>query len=428
MQEPPAPPGLAAFDSLRAEDEPWLASCFVPPPDFDLIAGARSVLVFGPTGSGRTALLQALRRHYLASGSRLVVDWQPFQPEGEDSLPLTARELFDRHLLPEIARALLAYLTGRPACLEAALSRQTVSWFIYRYAGEEVSSQQERLLGERADRHWLEDKPPAYLINELVKSLGQVGIGATVVLADLDEPLDPEPALDSLKAFFSTLTLFENRGLVYKVMAPEAMKASLAAAGGVDRRRIDAYSLRWSVRDLTRMVATGEPIRNLRALCEDLRLIDWLKNTGGNSPRGWLESLRPLAVQRLRQRKPVSAAEWQRIRQESPPPLTFDAENPHVVLTGWRRIDDLPEVPLALLRYLYDHRDCVCSRDELFHRAYLPARYPDVAERERELEVDYSSLLDTAISRLRERVEPDPRSPVYIVTCCGKGYKLEHGW
>ncbi|MBN1954663.1 MAG: winged helix-turn-helix domain-containing protein [Anaerolineae bacterium] len=432
MGEQPAAPGLGAFDSLRAEDEPWLAACFVPPQDFDLIAGARSVLIFGPPGAGKTALFLALQRHLNATG-RLVVEWQPPQPGRDASQSLTAIDLF-HHVLSRIACALLAYLTERPDRFMAAPSRQAISWFIYRYLDEEMSPQQERLLGMREPHPWLEGRPAAHLINELVKAWRKVGISATVVLTALDGPPHPGQGLDGLGAFFSTLTLFENRGLVYKVIAPAGLKTPLALTGSVDRRRVDTYFLRWSAQDLVEMVlrrmtlAAGEPIENLSALCEDADLVHWLENTGGGSPRGWLESVRPLAVQRLAQGRPVQTAEWHCIRQESPPPLMFDAEDPHVVVTGWRRIDDLPEVPLALLRYLYDHRGRVCSRNELFHQAYLPARYPDVAEREREMGIDYRSLLDTTISRLRDRIEPDPRRPIYIITSRGQGYKLEHAW
>ena len=36
--------GATAFGSLRAEDEPWLADCFVPPEDFELLGGMQSVV------------------------------------------------------------------------------------------------------------------------------------------------------------------------------------------------------------------------------------------------------------------------------------------------------------------------------------------------------------------------------------------------
>ena len=73
------PPALATFDALRAEDEPWLADCFVPPSDFSIIAGARSVIVYGEEGSGKTALYQMLLRYLRPAQrppERLVVEWQ----------------------------------------------------------------------------------------------------------------------------------------------------------------------------------------------------------------------------------------------------------------------------------------------------------------------------------------------------------------
>ncbi len=115
------------------------------------------------------------------------------------------------------------------------------------------------------------------------------------------------------------------------------------------------------------------------------------------------------------------------MRSESPPYLVFNVQDQSVAI-GWRRIDDLPEGLLALLRYLYEHRR-ICTRDELFNRAYFPARYPNAPlEDRREYPVEYNSTLDTAISRLRRKIEPDPKSPVYIITKPGKGYKLEHAW
>jgi DNA-binding winged helix-turn-helix (wHTH) protein len=240
--------------------------------------------------------------------------------------------------------------------------------------------------------------------------------------------------VDGLCAFLSSLALFENRRFLYKMILPERLKESLALAGSVDRRRVDAYSLSWSVEDLTAIVArrialaAGEQVNALTEICGDKTLIRWLQRTGGESPRGWLECVTPLVAQYLRRRRPISTREWKAIRKRSPPPLAFNDEDDSVT-TGWRRIDDLPEVPLVLLRYLYEHRDRVCTRDELYHQAYLSTRYPDTPwEERRTYPKEYATVLDTAISRLRHRIEPDPRSPVYIVTKRGKGYKLEHAW
>jgi DNA-binding winged helix-turn-helix (wHTH) protein len=166
-------------------------------------------------------------------------------------------------------------------------------------------------------------------------------------------------------------------------------------------------------------------VSTLAVLCEDEKLGHWLRRTGGFLPRGWLKSATPLVVQYLKQEKPISARRWERVREKSPPPLLFREED-ECVITGWRRVDDLSEGLLAILRYLHAHRDRVCTREELFHKAYRPVHYPDSSELEHHIEYDAS--LDTALSWLREKVEPDPRSPIYVVTVRGEGYQLKHAW
>ena len=75
---PPKQLGLSVFDALRAEDEPWLADCYVPPAEFALMVGARARLIFGETSSGKTALRLALEHAWQDEGAKaawLVVHW-----------------------------------------------------------------------------------------------------------------------------------------------------------------------------------------------------------------------------------------------------------------------------------------------------------------------------------------------------------------
>ena len=119
LAETTEPVGLAAFNVLRAEDEPWLASCYVPPAEFPLMAGARSALIFGESGSGKTALRYALERAWRQSeqaGSWLAVEWPlnalvgaAQNPTGSPLAALQQTQVYD-----VVARALLRFLGQRP--------------------------------------------------------------------------------------------------------------------------------------------------------------------------------------------------------------------------------------------------------------------------------------------------------------------------
>jgi hypothetical protein len=138
--------GLLAFDSLRAEDEPWLNQCYVPPPDFELIAGARSALVFGAPGTGKTALFRALQERLVPaddqqkSVSSLTVNWRPTpvapQIPGSTAARLQLLQVFD-----DCAETLLAHLARCPDRFSIAPSdvQDTLVWFINHYLGPDTS-------------------------------------------------------------------------------------------------------------------------------------------------------------------------------------------------------------------------------------------------------------------------------------------------
>jgi two-component system alkaline phosphatase synthesis response regulator PhoP len=65
-----------------------------------------------------------------------------------------------------------------------------------------------------------------------------------------------------------------------------------------------------------------------------------------------------------------------------------------------------------LLRYLVEHRGEVLTRDRLLDEVWGYERYPT------------TRTVDTHILRLRQKFEPDPESPVWILTVHGQGYKF----
>jgi hypothetical protein len=454
MTSGPSPVGLIAFDSLRAEDEPWLDRCYVPPPNFDLIAGARSALVFGAPGSGKTALFRALRARFKAqedeegSPFSLTVDWRP-APMDSKIPGSTAARLQLLQVFAACAEELLAHLARWPQSFFEAPrdAQETLVWFINRYLGadsprqvdlylsradEPNRSRLHAVLSRRVINDWLAAAKLDLIINEFIKALRQIGPKQVYVLVNFDAIGGSEQVERGLRAFFSSLTLFENPYFVYKIVLPMRLQDSLTSAGGVRRRRLRTHVLSWHIEDLVAIVleraavAIGRSVEALTEICEDEQIREWLARTGGDLPRGWLECIAPLVAQWLRRDRPISEREWHTIRARSAPSLVVDLETGEVTV-GWRRITDLPEVPLSLLCYLSQHRERVCTRRELYHCAYLPARYPDIdLDEHREYPADdYDSVLDTAISRLRGRIEPDPGSPVYVITERGRGYRLE---
>jgi DNA-binding response OmpR family regulator len=65
-----------------------------------------------------------------------------------------------------------------------------------------------------------------------------------------------------------------------------------------------------------------------------------------------------------------------------------------------------------LLRYLAERRDRVVFRDELLREVWGYAETP------------LTRSVDSAITRLRKKIEPDPRHPLFIHTVHGDGYCL----
>lgn len=77
------------------------------------------------------------------------------------------------------------------------------------------------------------------------------------------------------------------------------------------------------------------------------------------------------------------------------------------------RSEALSERECALLRYLAERPGKTVSRDELLERVWGYA--PSVASR----------AADTAVARLRQKVERDPHAPVHLLTVHGDGYRFE---
>src|SRR5262245_31393271 len=130
--------GYRAFDWLKAEREiAWLDHVFVAPPDFDAMAGMRSIVVFGAGGSGNGAFSLALARYADREDdapAQLIVDWRPALPQAGPAGSQMVR-LCMAQALDACALALLRYLGRRPEMFAAAprWAQETAIWFAHQY-------------------------------------------------------------------------------------------------------------------------------------------------------------------------------------------------------------------------------------------------------------------------------------------------------
>jgi len=107
------------------------------------------------------------------------------------------------------------------------------------------------------------------------------------------------------------------------------------------------------------------------------------------------------------------------VRRQTPPSMegTVISRSPPVVQIDGRPVGDLTELEFELLCTLYERRGQVCTKDELIEHVYRQ-RY----DRMRGGVPD--GTLQTLISRLRAKIEPDPGRPRYVLTVRGAGYKF----
>ncbi len=276
----------------------------------------------------------------------LVVRWQPMPAAlealtGFQSVPGQVAHLFD-----SCAYALLEHLTSEPPRWHAApnWARRFLVWFIRSFLQGDRESRvgplEERLGREGAlvlqDLLDREDITPLMATDqwpligrELSKTVQRLGREGIWIVIDGIEPwveAQPQRAGAALGALFSSLPLFQETSLAYKAFLPSRLQPILASAAGLERGRIQPCRLTWREEQLVRItkrrlaLAFGHPM-TLQDLCGAPGLLEWLRRTGGDSPRAWLESIRPLVVYALacHPDKPVPEETWKTLRRQNPP-------------------------------------------------------------------------------------------------------------
>lgn len=446
------------FADLRAENETrWLADLYIRPQQISSMLGMRSCLFLGESGSGKTSLRYALARENLDQDGRprsLVADWRfappPLGLQGSD----LASECADR-IFQVCARALLAQIGMQPQRAAAApkwvlnVLRRLLHTYLHSAWEDEIERLSPQIEPEGANfLAALGEAAPAAasrlplrapeVIAQFADVATQLGYEGIWVMVDDLEPwfeIDQEHTAHCAKALLGTLALFEVPAFSIKIFAPAALQPLLGAGGGVGRRRLDAYTLRWSEQELQAVLERRLSLLHDRRpfalcdLCAGDTLLARLRRYGGGNPRGWLRLARPFveAYDRQESSGPLPPAASAAIAEADPPLLQIDALTNQVYL-GFTQVSGLSQSSLRLLLYLYRQQTTICPRSELYYCGHLNLDHePHSAHDEHwESPAAWSHVLDSALSRLREQIEPNPKQPRYIITVRNAGIRLQY--
>jgi hypothetical protein len=448
--------GMAVFDKLKAEHEPWLMECFVPPPAFNFMAGGRCIAVFGDAGSGKSALARSLAEQ--AYTSRLVAMWHPAPTAGLPNPWQDSRSQFEE-VLTVVALSLVRRLVEDPSRYQEAPQwvQSTLRWFTRRCLPTQESALH-MLLGAdlyEQDKAFMQelviqdspqvasrDAPVTQVVTLLVQALQQVGLDGVWIIADGLEAewvTSPGDVERSVRAFLSTVPLLEQRACIFKMMMPIELRELVLESESCKKNYLDVYDLTWSypaadetdenlqkavtllrkIAEQRLAVASGSESFPIDELCGDPGLVRWLYRIGGDSPFGWLKTLRPVAAEYFQQpsgrRRPLSPADWKEIRRHQQVSVRLDSDESIVV--GWRKIHGLGDTERKVLEYLIEQHGRAVSREELY-RVLFPAQRLSLSPAE------LRGPVDTALWRLRRAIEPIPGEQHIISTQRNQGVRL----
>jgi energy-coupling factor transporter ATP-binding protein EcfA2/DNA-binding winged helix-turn-helix (wHTH) protein len=447
------------FEHLQAEREfTWLGKAFVRPDTFLTMTGMRSLVILGESGSGKSTLLIILAQYTEAdSQRRLVVEWQPELPQSMVT-GSAAIHTYLGQILDSCTRALLSTF-----CHEAELFyqspawvRSTIHWFIATYITT-LSGSRELLISRLTENatpqggalvrellmHPVEpifhtNQPDPRMLAALSDAIQRLGFGGLWIMVDgLERLIDVDPIVttSTIHALLSTLNVFEDPHVSFKIAAPLEIDSAIMSSTGVARRRLDVYRLRWSQSQLVQMIEqrvallTRQSEFRLADLYPEEETLKWLDRFGGSLPRGWLETIKPFvaAYQQIGATRRLTKNEWTRIAMKQPPRLRIDPDTKRVSL-GYGELVEIQPGAEKLLHYLYDNRHRLCSRSELYYRALLGLSYEPQSSTDHSYAApdEWEGMLNTNLYRLRQSIEVDPAHPIYIITRRGKGITLDN--
>jgi DNA-binding winged helix-turn-helix (wHTH) protein len=474
------------FALCEASREARLSEYFVEGPHYDEVKGIasdpRTAFVFAARGCGKSAyrvMIQGSCRPDDRESTVLAIPYTDFRRVLDDVKGDLSQIAFNHHLQAIIASGLTTllreFVESPHSFLELPRKRRGVfkalvaqhapdllhPTFLSDHLREWRKDQAADLLEEAT-----EQDPPSRLLSstsellprflytflvELPESLPssaslikhwqslaaltrRAGLKAVYVLVDrLDEFAemaieDPTSAATFLLPLVADLPLMETPYVAFKFFLPIEVLHQTAARFD----RLEWYPLEWQDDHLKRMLISrlqafsGGSVPSLDALADvsvagriDNQLIRW----AFGSPRNLLllgETLLIIHCDRESDpESPLTEKDLEGVmarfeRQFGPlvPPLGVDEKQRRVLIGEQPIKDELTLLEFDLLWFLYQNAGEVKSKDDLSTAVY-------------EADEGVSNeAIDSLVFRLRQKIEKDPKNPVYLITQRGQGYRL----
>jgi hypothetical protein len=446
-----APPAESLFKTLKAENEPWLGDVFVSLPAFERLRENGSTILYGEAGSGKTAMRLALTREQREKTFTAL--WMP-EPILENPASGT---VFAQQAIKQALGACVESLVlegnlpqrlGEPSGHIAS----ALQWFLRNHLPFDavlyIQDQANRL--SQDDLQWyqklLEQSPPS-VIKEQTSSLNnQLRLLLLILRAAKYERLwlvidglerwTPRGLREQiealLEAILSTLVFFDLKEAAFKFFVPLTFKNALHKTSGVERYRSIETDLAWSADSLREMLekrltyALASKKVSLASLCDEEEFLNWLKEYGGASPRAWLGFTAPLVTEYQKHGKRLTPAQTREFILQHPAPLRLHHERREVWL-GEKRITSCSTLEFRVLEYLSARLGKITPLDELYYYAYKELNaVPDKGAPDWAHPKTWRGAMDNVLMRIRQKIEPDPKNPLYLVTSHGKGVELLH--
>lgn len=478
------------FANTEAEREQMLPQYFVDVGYYNLIKGdpdrPQTTLVFAPRGGGKTAhrvMLMTECRPRRRQADILAVLYTDFDPVivscGGDLSQVTVQAHL-RQILRYGTAALLGVLCTDPDLASAfpQAQRSRLQWFCQTHYPDLLSPSsiqghlrsvdasfapewtvlqralREHRLGDFLSGRDLFRHPVGQLLVDLVDGLPDpldervpvaeqfeafvslvqtTGLQAVYVILDrLDEMFETarggaEAVADLLEPLLAHLPLMQTPGAAFKVFLPLEVRDTLLKRPSIRRDRLLVCEIVWNdnlLRELMEqrlLTYSAGKHRTLAPLCAaplDGKIETEMMLYADGSPRRLLRLGELLfgthcssseVVLRLR------PEEWNQalavFRREYIPQLRLDQDR-QLLLVGNRRVE-LTGLEYRFLLSLFDGKGW-CEKEKLAMQVWnAQAGVSDQA-------------IGQLVRRLREKIEPDPSEPMYLITEWGKGFRLKH--